>query len=203
MYNLDLISVVKGVDSLLRHHQGIRDFTDDPDCVFRTSIARSPGSVSLSDGTVIAEGDPIVELHFWNEHLPPMPEDGPSPGWACRFARQTAKSLFLLESYLDGDAASADVAAVTGSVPFSSRIGEAQIVRTCKRFGFELVEPEPDGRMHMVFDSMLLWGLGWAFNRPALRGKRLLRHRYSLWISRAGLHARYRDPWPFHSANRH
>lgn len=203
MYNLDLISVVKGVDSLLRHHQGIRDFTDDPDCVFRTSVAKSHETLRLSDGTVIAEGDPLVELHFWNEHLPPMPPHGPTPGWARKFARQTAKSLFLLERHLEADPAYDDVPAVTGLSPFGSRLGEAQVVRTCKRFGFELVEPEPDGRMHMVLDSMLLWGLGWAFNRPALRGKGLLRHRYSLWISRAALHARYHDPQPFRAADRH
>jgi hypothetical protein len=191
------------MDSLLRQRQGIRDFTDDPDCVFRTSMARSPETVRLPDGTVIGEGDPIVELHFWNEHLPPMPPDGPSPGWARQFARQTAKSLFLLEGYLVAESAFDDVAAVTGLCPFGSRLGEAQVARTCKRFGFELVEPGAEGRMHMVLDSMLLWGLGWAFNRPALRGKALLRHRYSLWISRAALHARYRDPWPFGAANRH
>jgi hypothetical protein len=203
MYNLDLISVVKGVDYLLRQRQGICDFTDDPDCVFRTSVTKSAEALRLSDGTVVGEGDPVIELHFWNEHLPPMPPHGPSPGWARKFARQTAKSLFLLESYLDQHSAFDDVAAVSGLVPFGSRLGEAQVIRTCKRFGFELVEPEPDGRMHMVFDSMLLWGLGWAFNRPALRGKGLLRHRYSLWISRATLHARYRDPWPFRAADRH
>lgn len=203
MPNLDLISIVKGVDSLLRQRQGIHDFTDDPDCVFRISVTKPAEDLRLSDGTTIREGDPVVELHFWNEHLPHMPADGPSPGWARGFARQTAKSLFLLEHYLNDDAAFEVVAAVTGLCPFGSRLGEAQVMRTCKRFGFELVELEPDGRMHMVLDSMLLWGLGWAFNRPALRGKTLLRHRYSLWISRTALHARYSDPWPFRAASRH
>ncbi|HEY1797321.1 MAG TPA: hypothetical protein VGG57_14510 [Stellaceae bacterium] len=89
---------------------------------------------------------------------------------------------------------------MTGLSPFGNRLGGAQVDRTCKRFGFDLVELESEGRVHTVLDSMLLWGLGWAFNRPALRGKALLRHRYSLWISRATLHARYRDPWPFHAA---
>lgn len=159
--------------------------------------------VRLSDGSVVGAGDPIVELHFWNEHLPSMPADGPSPGWARSFARQTAKSLFLLEGCLSRDHALDEVVAVTGLCPFGSRLGEAQVIRTCKRFGFDLVEAAPDGRVHMVFDSMLLWGLGWAFNRPALRGKGLLRHRYSLWISRAALHARYHDPWPFRLASRH
>src|SRR5581483_6298963 len=129
MYNIDLISVVKIVDSMLRSRQGILDFTHDPDCVFRTSVAKAAEAVRLSDGTVIAEGDPIVELHFWNEHLPAMPPDGPSPGWARKFARQTAKSLFLLEGYLDGDPAFGDIVAVTGLSPFGSRLGEAQVVR--------------------------------------------------------------------------
>jgi hypothetical protein len=39
----------------------------------------------------------------------------------------------------------------------------------------------------LVFDSMLLWGLAYAFNPAGLRTKGLLRHRHQLWISRRTL----------------
>jgi len=203
MSYLQLGRVVRSVDSLLRQRQGIRDFTDDAECLFRISLARLPGNLSLSDGTAIGEGDPVIELHLWNEHLPAMPDAGPSPAWAVRLARQTAKSLFLLDHYLEREPALDEVAGLFGLPPFGSRIGEVQMARTGKRFGFELLDGGQDGTVHMVFDSMLLWGLGWTFNRPALRSKTWLRHRYRLWISRAGLHARYHDWRPGPASNRH
>jgi hypothetical protein len=203
---VDLARVVRSVDSILRQRQGIRDFTEDPDCLFRISLTAAAAPLRLGDGTAIAVGDPIVELHFWNEHLPAMPESGPSAAWAVRLARQMRKSLSLLDRHLDEEPSLNSVVALTGAPPFGSRIGEVQMARTGRRFGFEILDPEPNSelgdRVHMVFDSMLLWGLGWAFNRPGLRSKGLLRHRYRLWISRAALHARFHEaPAPFDKRN--
>ena len=81
--------------------------------------------------------------------------------------------------------------ALHGSPPFASRIGTAQMVRTARRFGFDVIEPQRQPelreRIHAMFDGMFLWGLARAFNPGALRSKGLLRHRYQLWISRAKL----------------
>ncbi len=196
MAHIDLGRVVRSVDSILRQRQGIHDFTDHEDCLFRISLTQSAAALHLSDGTSVAPGDPVIELHFWNEHLPIMPSAGPSTAWAVRLKRQMDRSLFLLDRYLDREPRFGDVAALTGAPPFASRIGEIQMERTGRRFGFEILAPqeaELGDRIHLVFDSMLLWGLGWTFNRPGLRSKTLLRRRYRLWISRATLHARYRD----------
>lgn len=195
MSYVDLREVIYRMDSLLRHRKGIWDFTDDRNCLFRISLITSELDICLSDGTQIANGDPLIELHFWNEHLPVMPSAGPSIAWAVRLSRQMHNSLALLDRYLEHEPSLNGVAALTGSPPFGSRLGEIQMARTGRRFGFEIVEPDPewgDG-VHMVFDSMLLWGLGWAYNRPGLRGKRWLRHRYHLWISRTALRGRFRD----------
>lgn len=196
MAHIDLARVVRGVDSILRQRQGIHDFTDHEDCLFRISLTPAAATLRLSDGTTVAAGDPVIELHFWNEHLPVMPSAGPSAAWAVRLKRQMDRSLFLLDRYLVREPRLDEVAALTGAPPFGSRIGAVQMARTGRRFGFEIVESPQEAefgeRIHLVFDSMLIWGLGWTFNRPALRSKTLLRRRYRLWLSRATLHARYR-----------
>lgn len=197
MAYLDLSWAVRGVDLLLRHRMGIQEFTDDRECIFRLSLDAATHNIRLSDGTVVHEDDSVLTLHFWNEHLPPMGDSGPSAAWANLFRRRMRRSLEVVARHVEREAAYARVVAVNGAPPFGSRIGAVQMVRTGERFGFDVIapdaEPELRERVHAMFDSILLWGLAQAYNPSALNGKRLLRHRYRLWISRAKLLRHYGD----------
>jgi hypothetical protein len=192
---LDLGWAVRGVDLLLRHGMGIQEFTDDRECLFRISLESSMQGVRLSDGTLVRAGDAVLVLHFWNEHLPPMGRAGPNAAWANLFRRRMRRSLEVVASFVERESSYRSIAALTGAPPFGSRIGAVQMVRTAQRFGFDVIDPdgEPElrERIHTMFDSILLWGLAQAYNPAALNGKRLLRHRYRLWISRARLIRRY------------
>ncbi len=191
MASLDLGRAVRGVDLLLRHRYGIQEFTDDEECIFRISLMPAAGNVVLSDGTAVAPGDLVLQLHFWNEHLPAMGTAGPDTAWATLMKRRTSRSLASIAAHLERERHHDGVRALHGSPPFASRIGTAQMVRTARRFGFDVIEPQRQPelreRIHAMFDSMFLWGLARAFNPGALRSKGLLRHRYQLWISRAKL----------------
>jgi hypothetical protein len=188
---LDLSRAVRGVDSLLRQRQGIEEFTEDDDCIFRISYGFAERPVLLSDGTAVAEGEPVLLLHFWNEHLPLMPSEGPSPAWAIRLKQRMRTSLVAVARHIEGERTLAGVRALHGAPPFGSRIGVAQMVRTAHRFGFDVIDPDAARewrqRVHLVFDSMLLWGLAYAFNPAGLKTKGLLRHRHQLWIARRKL----------------
>jgi hypothetical protein len=192
---LDLGWAVRGVDSLLRLRLGIEEFTEDEECLFRVSRELATRAVVLSDGTDVAEGDPLLHLHFWNEHLPLMPSEGPSPAWAARLKRRMRNSLIAVAAYLEGERSLAGVKALHGNPPFGSRLGAIQMVRTGHRFGFDVIEADASHewreRIHVLFDSMLLWGLAYTFNPAGLKTKGLLRHRHQLWISRRKLLQRY------------
>jgi hypothetical protein len=193
---LDLGRAVRGVDSLLRQHQGIEEFTDDEHCIFRVSRGIASRSVLLSDGTRMVEGEPVLQLHFWNEHLPLMPSAGPSAGWAIRLKQRMRTSLMAVAAYVERERSLDAIRALHGAPPFGSRIGAVQMVRTACRFGFDVIDPDEAPhewreRIHLVFDSMLLWGLAYAFNPAGLRSKGLLRHRHQLWISRRKLLLHY------------
>lgn len=195
MAYLDLGRAVRGVESLLRLRNGIAEFTEDEECLFRVSCGRAGRAVLLSDGTAIAEGEPVMELHFWNEHLPLMPSAGPSAGWAIRLKRRMRASLIAVAAYLEHEHEFDGVKALHGAPPFGSRLGAVQMARTAHRFGFDVIEAgascEWRQRLHLVFDSLLLWGLAYAFNPGGLKTKGLLRHRHQLWISRRKLLSRY------------
>jgi hypothetical protein len=188
---LDLGRAVRSVDSLLRQRQGIEEFTADEDCIFRVSRGYASRPVLLSDGTAVAEGEPVLLLHFWNEHLPLMPREGPSPAWAIRLKSRMRTSLVAVARYVASERTLDAVRALHGAPPFGSRIGVMQMVRTAHRFGFDVIDPDAPRewreRVHVVFDSMLLWGLAYAFNPAGLKTKGLLRQRHQLWIARRKL----------------
>ncbi len=195
MAYLDLSRAVRSVDSLLRLHQGIQEFTDDEECLLRISIVPAARAVSLSDGTLVQEGEPVLQLHLWNEHLPLMPDEGPSTAWANLMKRRMRASLATVAAHLDRERQYDGIRAIQGLPTFASRLGASQMVRTAQRFGFDVIEPttplELRERIYEIFNSMLLWGLTWAFNPAGLRSKGLLRHRYQIWISRDKFIERY------------
>lgn len=191
MAYLDLGRAVRSVDSLLRQRQGIHEFTGDEACIFRISLEAAGRAVTLSDGTDVREGDLVLHLHLWNEHLPVMPSQGPSTAWANLMKRRMRQSLQAIARHLEAEPQFDAVRALHGAPPFGSRLGALQMVRTAQRFGFDVIDPDMPlewrDRIHVVFDSMLLWGLAYAFNPAGLKAKGLLRYRYRLWISRRKL----------------
>ena len=80
-------AVINNTD-VLRSLYGIRQFTDDPHCVLRIGISPARMPVIMSDGTRVRAGEPIGELHLWNEHIPRYSEHGPDLGWAADMRRR-------------------------------------------------------------------------------------------------------------------
>ena len=103
MSTLDLAWAVRGVDSVLRSRFGIEEFSDDPDCIFRISRDRALRPRILSDGAAIRRGDPVLQVHLWNEHLPAMSRDGRSAAWANLFKRRMLCSFALLANRIENE----------------------------------------------------------------------------------------------------
>ncbi len=184
--------LVRAADVLLRRWYGVREFTNDPACLFRVSRATAPHDVALSDGTRIIAGEPIAVLHMWNEQLPRFPLMGPDFRWGLLIRRRMLASFRELASYLDADVAWADVRGVYACVTFGSRRRRWQIRRTAARFGVELIDAGVPNGLHELGEDALIWAFARAFNPPALRRRCFRRDRTELWISRARLLELYR-----------
>jgi hypothetical protein len=187
------LALVGSVDAMLRSLYGIQEFTDDPHCVLRIGISPARMPVAMSDGTRICVGQPVGELHLWNEHIPRYSEPGPDLGWAADMRRRILHSLQLLAQHVERHPAWHQLPAFRADATLSSRLGDIQIRRLALRHGFELVEP-PSSRfrqLHAIGDSVSAWSLTRAFNPAALSRQRFLRDHHELWISRAMLLKRY------------
>jgi hypothetical protein len=182
------------VDALIRSCYGIYEFTDDPGCLLRVAITQARAAVTLSDGTNVEAGEPVGTLHFWNEHLPHYPPEGPNLRWACVMRDQVQRSLRSLAEYVETEPSWREIRALRAEYALSSRLGTPQVRRVGERLGFERVRPTDLsllGRLHGVGEGVILWSLTRAFHPAALPRQPFMRDHHELWISRGALIGRY------------
>ena len=184
--------LVPGIDWILRRLNGIFEFDQDERCILRLSLKPCGSNTILSDGTLINKGELIGELHFWNEHIPPIPKNGADVPWALAFHRRIVHSFKSLSEFITSEPAFSRIKAFHGTPPFGGRFGDAQVADMAQRWGFEVIEkPAPRGlskRFYQFWDSFYAWGLLLAFNPGSLHDKRMADlHRNQWWITRHSL----------------
>jgi hypothetical protein len=190
-----LRAMVLALEGFLRRQGRVQEFSQDEECILRIAFTTYKKDVELSDGTKVRAGDRVCELHLWNEHIPPMPADGPDLKWGLRFYRLAVKSLRSLASYISEEGL-ADIVALGGQMAFLEKDDSPVLGSLAAQLGFDLVNLTAEGgrwrRFTHFWENIFSWALMWAFNPASLRGKRFLRlQRYRLWMSRRTLLERY------------
>jgi len=190
-----LVEVLSAFDLRQRRRQAVFEYTRSPACIFRLDITRAPRDLALCDGTRICAGDRVARLHFWNEQIPPLPEDGATIAWARRMQRAIGVSLHELSHYLAGRPDLADVAIVCGLVPSGTKSQSGQIARIMAYYGFETIpEPHPlplRERLHRLGENILISFIVLAHNAGALRPDTLMRVRVPIYLSRRVLESEF------------
>ena len=179
------------LDALLRRASHYIELADHPDCLFRFQVKPSPRGRVLADGTQVMPGDPIIQLHLWNEHIPPMPEEGPDLAWAQTFYRRLRKSLRLLAQHVTTSSQLGEVKALYGRI-FVDLGGRDPAVLMLRRLGFEF-ERVPDpvsmwARVERFFVTLYAGWLVWAYNPGSLKTKSIWeKDLVEVWMSRTRL----------------
>lgn len=181
---------VFGLDRWLRRRQNVYEFTQNDNCLFRVQQGTAEENLTLSDGTRIAIGDPILILHLWNEHIPAIPENGPTIAWARQISNALDSSLQDLARYLVAEPTLDEVVAIRAEM----RLGAGdQLIRIAARFGFEPANTnnDPESALHRVGENILIFLLVLASNPAAIRMPVLWRGHKLVYLSRAELLRRY------------
>lgn len=185
-------SMVRRLDQHLRQRDGIFEYTNDADCIFRIAIVTARRQTFLADGTDIAPGERIVELHLWNEHIP-ITRRSNLVGWSHDLSRRARRSLTLLNGWLEAHRELGEIKAIFARSALSAR-GDAQVQRLAERLGFEFhgaVAPRGvAGRLHRAGENLLVRAIIWTFNSAANPGPLMGRERHALWMSRRALRFR-------------
>jgi hypothetical protein len=172
------------IDSLLRRYNRVYEFTSDPECLIRLQIGKLSHPLNLPSGPVQA-GEPFLDIHLWNEHLPALPPQGPDLAWATHSFRLFAQSLQAVaqevKSHPDRYVGIRLAGAATGALAYGDHTSGADFVR---RLGFTVMPAHPRlGRFGEFWENFYSRWLMTAFNPGSLksRGNQPL-HRWEMWM---------------------
>lgn len=190
-----LAETIFALDARLRRRYGIVEYSQHPSCVFRLQIGRSGRLLTLADGTHLEPGQRVARLHFWNEHIPPVPLNGTTILWARQLQKGISISLRELARYLSSRPDLKDVRVVCGDVPSATKAQWQQIEYIMGYYGFEtIMSPERlplRERIHRVGENILISLIVFARNAVALRLDTLNRVRVPIYLSRQILEQKF------------
>jgi hypothetical protein len=192
-----LNALVSAIDKRLRVRDGIFEYSDCPRCIFRAQFSENVSDIALSDGTCLAAGSPLINLHLWNEHIPPFPPQGPTLGWARQICRDLETSLEELATFLADRPALEPVVAIGANVMFGSTQQGRALAHLTARYGFIRgidpagASPSIAQRMHLLGEHILIFMLVIAYNPTAFRTDRFRRDRLLIYLHRSELMRRF------------
>jgi hypothetical protein len=176
-------SLVQALDRYVRARLQVYEYTDHPDCLFRARVATSSRPLRVN-GSSIEPGAKVVEIHFWNERVPPVPSTGPDLGWAAKGQRMTNLSCRALAHHMKARKELADVRAVGGTAVFQAGDGSG-LEKVLARLGFHITPHESGlGRFAEFWEEFYSWMIVRAFSvgtAPHLRLREI--QRGDFWMS--------------------
>jgi hypothetical protein len=182
------------LDRWLQERHGVFEYTRDNRCIFRIQRGTALERVDLASGSSIGRGEPILNLHLWNEHIPAIRDEGATVGWARRLSRAIDLSLQELARYLSEHPELDEIVAMRADMRLGTEEKNRQLAYLSARYGFEDAVTHHHGEsrsLHRLGENVLVLLLVMATNPMALRASVLLRAQKVVYLPRAELHRRY------------
>jgi hypothetical protein len=185
-------ALIRRFDALLSRAHGVYEFCDDGSCMLRLQITQTSRALCFA-GQEVPVGEPVLVLHLWNEHIPPLPPAGPDLAWAAKVRRLFIHSLRAVAVQMTSDPRLARVRAVGGATTVLSPDSHPGGRRFLQRLGFTILPyRSPLGRFGEFWENLYAWCLMWTFNVASLRHRQLLHlRRAELWMPADEFLSRY------------
>ncbi len=148
--------------------------------------------MTLADGFEVKSGDPLLELHFWNEHLTLVGDPFSAFAWGLRFLKLLRFSLMFLADHVEVEPEWADIKAVHACFVTCLQRPEQAL----RHLGFSITSPPRSARsrVHDYFENYLVYALIWAFRPCGIRRLPKDLKRIELWLSKSSLQKIYGRP---------
>jgi hypothetical protein len=173
------------IDRHLRRKLGVFEFSDDPECLFRARVTNASRDLQLHDHQV-SVGEPILELHLWNEHLRPVSNERLGIlRWGVNSSKQLASSCRALARFLHNDSGLDGIRAVGGTTGVFSAGEGSGWEGVLARVGFTITPHDnPKGSFSEFWERVYAWMLMRAVTVGARRPPRLREiRRADFWMT--------------------
>lgn len=176
-------SFIRGIDYLLRKLMGIYEPVHDEECLFRLRIRPAHRQMFFPNGRVIHEGEPVVDLHLWNEHFSIFKADRADFAWAIRARRTLIKSFRQVATHLKEIENYQTIRAIVGILSLSINDGKIKGIYLLRRLGFIVVPREASfGKISNLLENFHARLLHWAFMPLKTNRWITVLQRFEAWI---------------------
>ncbi len=177
-------ALVRRFDTWLSRRYGVFEFSQAQGCLLRLQVAVAHRPLPLPDCRV-ERGDPVLQLHLWNERVLALATPTGDLGWAKTLQRNFLRSLGEVDKYLSNHPELAEVRAVGGVTVLIKSGDHKGGARLVERLGFTVSSyASPLGSFGEFWENLYSWTLIWAYNPASLPNHRLWSlQRKEFWIS--------------------
>jgi hypothetical protein len=185
-------TLIRRFDAFLARQSGVFVFTDEADCLLRLQITNAPHRL-LFESQVVERSEPVLLIHLWNEHVPPVSPAGPDLAWAKNIQRAFLNSLRAACVYIQKEPRLTEIQAIGGVTVLMFAGNRHSGERFMQGLGF-MVAPytSPLGRFGEFWENCYSWILIWTYNPSSLRYRKLFgQHRAEFWIPAEKFLARF------------
>ena len=175
--------IIRAFDGWLAQTEGVFEFTQSPDCILRLRHGRARETIRLTYA-IIPAGAPTVEIHLWNERIPPIPATGADMAWAGWMARRFIGSFLLVAHYMQSEPGFESVRAVCGVTVLADASADSSGAKILTHMGFTLLPYHNRlGRFGEFWENFYTWWLMWAYNAVSVRRRSMLSlRRTEFWM---------------------
>ncbi len=136
------------------------------------------------DDYLVRQGEPVLAIHIWNEHMPKIPPQGADLAWALELRRNLIYTFRCVAKEMQSDTRYAPVRAVCGEsalFSFSEHIGGKRMM---EHLGFTVLPyHRPAGRFGEFWENLFSWWMMSTYNNASLLSRGFWRlQRTEIWM---------------------
>ncbi|HEY9152065.1 MAG TPA: hypothetical protein VIN60_04200 [Anaerolineales bacterium] len=177
--------VIRRFDNWLSRVEGVEPFTDDPQCVLRIQIGRINHDIAFPN-QIIGSDSKALFIHFWNEHMPIIPDKGADIAYGLKLQRLISYSMKLAAKYIQDTPSLRDVQVIGGITTFVSHEQADGGRKSFEHMGFTIFPyPRKEGAFGEFWENFYGWWLMWAYNPVSARYRKMLEMQHTeFWMTR-------------------
>ena len=177
--------IIRRFDNWLSQVEGVEPFTDDPQCVLRIQLGHINQDITFPDPIIRSKSSALL-IHFWNEHMPIIPEKGPDLSYGLKLQRLIVYSMKLIAKHIQDNPSLNNVRVIGGITTFVSRESADGGRASFQHLGFTIFPYQRSaGAFGEFWENFYTWWVMWTYSPVSAQYRKMLdMQRTEFWTTR-------------------